>query len=244
MRTHTSRALAVAALAAVCAPAFGTLIVSLATNNATVWPTGPRTGTNGKIYFDVEGSSNGTGSSGYACYGVADFNGASYQGIGKVGDVTSATLELFQADASFTKNSTVQLWWTANTNLNINSGNTVKYNYAAGGESGLDSSVWTSLQLLGSASFVQVKSGHEDDYTLSLTATAKAGIISAINSGSDIRFIVSSDNAGGAATWAGYSSTSYSGPKLALNVAAVPEPATIAILTVGVVGLIRRRRSR
>ena len=40
-----------------------------ASNNATIQPGGPRAGTNGKIFFNMEGSSNGS----FSDFGVVDF---------------------------------------------------------------------------------------------------------------------------------------------------------------------------
>jgi hypothetical protein len=68
---------------------------TLASNNATVQPGGPRSGPNGKDFFNIEGSSNDP----FDSFGVVDFQfpaGSTFND----GDLLSLTLA--QANASFT----------------------------------------------------------------------------------------------------------------------------------------------
>src|SRR5262245_45335491 len=81
---------------------------TLAVDNATVWPAGPRPGDNGKIYFNAEGPGNGE----FAGYGVADFD-STQLGIGfTVDTIASVTVTLVQANAAFTHDGTIHFWLT------------------------------------------------------------------------------------------------------------------------------------
>ena len=67
-------------------------------------------------------------------------------------------------------------------------------------------------------------------------------LLSALNSGGTLRLIVTPDDAATAATYTGYTNTTYPGPTLELN--AVPEPGAIALVSLAAMGLITARCRR
>ena len=85
-------------------------IIRPAVNNATVQPGGPRPGINGKQFFNMEGSGNGT----FASFGVVDF-----QSNPMNAQVTSLTLVLTQANAAFTHDGGLIFFLSTDTATNI-----------------------------------------------------------------------------------------------------------------------------
>ena len=77
-----------------------------ATGNVTVQPNGPRTGTNGTNFFNIEGASNGNNAS----YGVVDIplTDASTLFGGTVSSINSVTLNLTRQDSAFTRSWAIQ----------------------------------------------------------------------------------------------------------------------------------------
>src|SRR5260221_5356792 len=68
----------------------------LAMDNATIKPAGPRAGTSGKNFFNVEGDGNAANAS----YGVIDFSGAAFNATG-ASHVSGLTLTLTESNAAF-----------------------------------------------------------------------------------------------------------------------------------------------
>src|SRR5215469_9871776 len=89
--------------------------IILASNNATIEPGGPRAGTNGKVFFNMEGSSNGS----FASFGVIDFqvpNGVTF------GPGGTLSLSLTQDNAAFTANGSLAFYVSTDTTTNIDPG--------------------------------------------------------------------------------------------------------------------------
>jgi hypothetical protein len=82
-----------------------------ATDNATVQVAGPRTGVNGKNFFNLEGSVNGS----FSSFGVAEFT------LGALGSVniTEITLRFTESNAAFTKPGTIDFWLTSDNATSI-----------------------------------------------------------------------------------------------------------------------------
>lgn len=188
----------------------------LASDNATVQPAGPRSGTSGKAYFNIEGSANGS----FASYGVADFNFGSlpYPVIG----VNSASLALTQANAAFSTTGDVVLSLdTTSPLVDIQPGTSPL------AFDGVDPGTATDvgdgdLTLLGFGggpfTFTVGTSGDVDNYALGLGASIQTALINRLNSAATIRVVVGTGAATVAATWAGYTNTTYVGPTLNLDV--------------------------
>jgi hypothetical protein len=65
-------------------------------------------------------------------------------------------------------------------------------------------------------------------------------LLNAINTHGTLRLVVTPDAATTAATWAGFTNTSFAAPTIAFF-AVVPEPASIVLLGLGSVALVGRR---
>ncbi|HVT12885.1 MAG TPA: PEP-CTERM sorting domain-containing protein [Fimbriimonadaceae bacterium] len=195
--------------------------------------------------------------------GVAD---GTYGGVFSFGGqvmANSLSLRLTQDNAGFTHDGALQFWLaTANTSgTNLHSGSTP--NFADG------ASEFSPL-LLGDGMFTQgattpvtgtgaptaLGSGTIDTYTFNLSGATQTAVSDALNGGSTIRLIITPNDATVAATYAGFSVYSTANtsdwtppyndpntwrPQLTIDASPVPEPATLAIVGLGVLGLMRRR---
>jgi hypothetical protein len=179
-------------------PARADFINVAASDNATVQPGGPRAGDNGKRFFNIEGSGNGT----FASFGVLDFNTSTFTTT----SVTGAILQLTQANASFTTNGGLQIFLVPDTATDIQPG-TSPLQYVPPG-TGFDNQLGTPL-LLGTATFVQGTggpfgdgSGTVDTFSLTINAATEALLQSEINAGK-VRLVVAPTDATVAATYRG-----------------------------------------
>jgi hypothetical protein len=191
----------------------------LASDNATVKPGGPRTGTSGKNFFNVEGSANATNAS----YGVADFN---FGALGQtVVTVNSAQLVLTESNAAFTTPGTVVISLDQSAALaDIQPGTSpLKFD---GSDPGTATDVTlANLSLLsfsgGPFAFTtagNVNNGLQDTYSLGLSGAIQAEMTNRLNSGTTIRIVLGSGSTTVAATWAGFSNATFAGPTLNLDV--------------------------
>lgn len=218
-----------------------------ATTNATIRPTGPRTnGTPAAVTtssFNVEGNGNGANAS----YALADFSGASFSFGGTVTAINSISLALTEFNAAFTAPGSYEVYLASNTTA-VSVGTTPNYMAGNDGSASVGSQQGT-LTLLSSNTFTttgNINNGQIDTTTLTLTSSASNAVISAINSGSAFRLVVTPTTDATAATFAGatYTGTgSYAGPTLNIDaaIAATPEPASIGVLGVAGLLLVRRR---
>jgi hypothetical protein len=225
-------------------------ITSSATDNATVQPSGPRSGSNGQIFFNMENSTNGS----FASFGVVDFPVAANPTV--VG-VVSLSLTLVQDNAAFTSNGALRFFLTEDTTTNIDAGTSPLVFNATSLPNGIGSQLSPTF-LLGTGTFVQgtqqatnggsIGSGKVDTYTFALSTLPVAAqnyLVGKIDSGGTIRLIVAPDDALVAATYAGFRDSFYPGPRLAI-VAITPEPASVVSLGLGLCGLayvLARRRA-
>ncbi len=231
--------LAVSLLLALVAGAHAQLTVSAeAVNNATVRPDGPRTGSSGKNFFNIEGNNNGA----FASFGVADFSASSFGLTLPVADITGIRLVLTEDRASFSAAGGINIWLTEDTTTSIDPGTPPPLTWDA---TDLPNGLGAQLQpryYLGSGIYTPTADGTIFENTLLLTPEAKSYLISQLNSGGTIRIVVSPADDAVAATYAGYSHSSLAGPTLTLDLVPVPEPASITALAIGVAGILWRRR--
>src|SRR5262249_11760426 len=110
----TGLSLCLVALVACGGAARADVIVS-ASDNATVQPGGPRAGSNGKAFFNIEGPANGT----FASFGVVDFQ---LTADSTVTSISGLTLSLTQANAAFTHAGSLQFFLTEDTTTDIQPG--------------------------------------------------------------------------------------------------------------------------
>ncbi len=207
-----------------------------ASDNATVQPGGPRSGSSGKAFFNLEGDNNAT----FASFGVADFT---FPGGDSTSVVDSATLKLTQSNAGFSTTGPISIYYTTNTSEDIQPGASIAYQSGNNGAASIDSA-FSPLTLLGSGTYTVGTSGDVDSFPLTFTGGALTDLLSAINSGGTVRLIVTPDDGSTAATYAGYTNSSFAGPTLCIN---VPEPATLALaglLAVALTGCARRNGRR
>lgn len=220
-------------------------LVTTAIDNATIQPGGPRSGTNGKRFFNMEGSVNGS----FASYGVIDFKFAAAPAQPAF---TALTLALFQSNASFTANGGLNFYLDTNTTADIQPG-TSPLLYAGTGE-GTSTNVANgqlTLLSLGAGAFTQATNGAEDDFTFALSPSLAAILKTDVQNNAIVRLVVTPGTAGVAATYAGATNTTPE--RLTLTTAvtapptATPEPASIAILALGLAllapGLLASRRA-
>jgi PEP-CTERM motif-containing protein len=222
----------------------GAILSMEAVDNATVQPAGPRSGANGKAFFNVEGSNNNA----FASYGVADFN---YGARPAISDITAATLKLTHSNAAFTAAGTVAISLDTKSPpadiqpvtspLKFDGGDATP-----GGDPGTGPDVTAGNLVLdafsGTFSFPVGMTGDVDSYTLGLTPALKSALISRLQTGSPIRIVIGTGEAGLAATWAGFSNSTLAGPTLELTV--VPEPASLLLVLIGAAGLWLRQRAK
>ncbi len=196
----------------VAAPALAgaqTTVTTVANANATVQPAGVRTGNNGTIFFNVQGSANG----GFASFGVLDFQPAATAGS----DITGLSLSLTQSNASFTANGTYDVYLTSETSVSIAAGAS-PLQYQGGDGVGAIDPILTDLQRLGGANFVEVSDGTVDtvDLLAGLDPSEEAAILAAVNAGSTIRLVLVSTVPTVSATFAGQNN--FDGPPPTLRV--------------------------
>ncbi|GIV19433.1 MAG: hypothetical protein KatS3mg023_1184 [Armatimonadota bacterium] len=212
-------------------------------NNATVQPAGPRTGSGGKNFFNIEGNNNGQ----FASFGVADFNAANLSIGQPVADVVGIRLKLTEDRASFSAAGSIRFWLTEDTTTSIDPGTPPPMAWDA---SDLPNGLGTQLvprYELGTGAYTPTADGTLFEYTLSLSSAAKVYLINQLNSAGTIRLIVSPADDAVAATYAGYSHSTLAGPTLELDLVPVPEPASLTALFIGITSLagvaIRRKRA-
>jgi hypothetical protein len=196
-------------------------IVVPAFNNATIQPGGPRSGANGKLFFNMEGSGNTT----FASFGVVDFKSGPMNVA-----VTSLTLDLTQDNAAFTHNGTLIFYVSTDTATNIEPGTSPLIYNAADLPTGIGTQL-SPLLLLGTGTFTEVANGTIDTFSFSPNAAVTSYLSSQLSTGGPIRLVIAPGDAGVAATYAGFSNNDFGGPELLLGTP-VPEPGTLVGTTV------------
>lgn len=171
-----------------------------ARDNATIQPSGPRGGSNGKKFFNIEGNANGQ----FASWGVLDFNAADF-GIGfQVTNVSNIKLKLVHAPAAFSETGSIKFYITEDTTTNIQPGTSPliwDINFLPEGIGG---------QLLprheaGTGIYDETfPAEHLFVYDLVLDNAAKTYLINQINEQAPIRLVVTPLTDTTAATYAGY----------------------------------------
>jgi hypothetical protein len=198
-------------------------IIVPAVNNATIQPAGPRTGANGKQFFNMEGSGNGM----FASFGVVDFQSGPMNVA-----ITSLTIDLTQDNAAFTNNGTLIFYLSTDTATNIEPGTSpLIYN---SNSADLPTGIGTQLSpllLLGTGIFTQVTTGTIDSFSFSPDSALTSYLSSQLSTGGPIRLVIAPGDASVAATYAGFSNTEFGGPELLLATP-VPEPGTLVGTTV------------
>jgi hypothetical protein len=199
--------------------------------------------------FDIESFGGGTK---YAQFGVADFS------FGTVADfnASSLTVSLTQYDVN-TKYFYAPSGLTFSLSSFTGSTSGLRYQNAGGTDNlstnNLDPTLWTSpnnLYTLGSGIVTAVANGTVDSYTFTLNSATQAFLKSQLAAGGDIRLLVAADESYDGAQYddeyyfAGASNaTAAYRPTITLTPLAVPEPMPMAVLGLGIFGMVVRRRT-
>jgi hypothetical protein len=220
-RTQWSLCFALVALALASTVAFADSFSTVAFDNATVQPIGPRPGPNGKNFYNAEGNNNLD----FASFAPADFdstmlvdqngNPISYA----VGSVNSVTLILTQANAAFSHDGAISFYVSEDTTTSIQPDDVnpaVTYD-ATSLPDGIGSQL-TPIHVLGGGNYVQGMSGDADTFSFTPDDATSAYLANAINNGGTIRVVVSPGDLDVSATYAGFSNDTYTGPMLILDV--------------------------
>jgi hypothetical protein len=205
-----------------------------AAGNATVQSSGPRTGSNGTKYFNIEGANNGS----YADYGVIRFDTASIKatldaqyGVGNW-TIADVALSLAQSPAAFSADGAMKVFWASDNTTSIaNTGSSpLRYSDKA---VPLGVHVGTDTPVL---SYTFHNTGGTDNYDLG-SLSGFSGFANEIMNGDKVTLVFYEADPGVAATYAGGT-----GLSLTVSARAVPEPASLCVMAMGVCGLLVRRR--
>ena len=218
-----SRFLLAAVLPCVLIPSLASADTTSATASlsSTVQVAGPRSGSNGTNFLNVEGSNNGS----FASFGVLDFSTSAFNLAFPATAVSSLTLSLTESNSAFTTASGgLNFYLVTDTTTSITAGSSPLVYQTANAPEGLGTQLGTTPFLLGAGTFSansgSTGSGTVDTYSFTLNTSAQTYLLSQLNAtGSTVRLVVTPTDATGASTWAGSTnSNAASRPQLSLNV--------------------------
>jgi hypothetical protein len=228
----------------------GTQFSQLASDNATVQTTGPRGGSNGKNFLNVFGSATNPNTVGSPSFGVADFNFRSLQPFGgTVTGVDTVSLVLTESNNSASATGPISVYYTDNTTASIQFGTSTLEDQQPNndGAASVDPAL-TSLSLLGSGSFSDSGSGNTDSVSLNFSGNSLTAFLSALNNttstATTLRLVITADASSTIATFVGTGSTSGLGPTLDFNATVAPEPSTLVLALLALVGFAACRKLR
>lgn len=206
--------IALAAVLAAPAVVFSADFFGYASNNSTVWPSGPRPGPNGKRFFNIEGRVQGGD---FASFGVADMT-VPTRGR-RVSVVNNLTVLMTQQNAAFTNNGRVRFWLTLDVFTDINppeKGMDPALRFDASLVDGVGKQLG-ALYDLGTADFIQTMDGDLDVFQFTPTGDAEEVLRFLINELNLFRLVITPDDDDVAATYAGQANNFLPGPIVIVN---------------------------
>jgi hypothetical protein len=182
-------------------------------DNATVQLGGPRPGSNGKNFFNVEGLNDDP----FESYAVADFDSTQLGIPLPVTQILSVGLTLTQANAAFTHDGSVKFYISGDTQTSIQPADDAVF-FDMRDPEGLNGQL-APTYFIGSGTFTQVANGQMDTYGFRLNPTSPvhAYLVNQINAGGHIRLVITPNDPNVAATWAGFSNSTSPGPILTVG---------------------------
>ena len=241
-RFHLDAALALGAVALTATPALA--------ETGIIQPAGPRTGANGSIFFNIEGSANGANASyGIARFGVAAAKSAfdAQFGAGNY-TISDIALNLTQSNSAFTVNGGLAFAFSPDNTSNINLRGSSPFKFPTPAP---------TQEAITTGPFTQVANGKVDTYDLFNATTGSVDLQNDILTNPLATLVVTPTDTTVAATYGGGTSftafpvlnitaTGVNGGSLTFGaISAVPEPSALAFALVGVPGallLLRRRK--
>ena len=226
-----------------------------------IQPAGPRTGTNGQAFLNIEGSGNGTNAS----YGIArfDVSGAisafnAQFGVGNY-TLTDVSLKLIQANSAFTHGGGLGFAFTPDNTSDINSRafSPFKFPTPAPTQEQITTGTFTQGTAATSPTGNALGNGTVDNYDLFNGAAGSLDLRSDILSSRLATLVINPTDATVAATYGGgisftaaptlnITATSANGVSRSFAApSAVPEPSALAFALVGIPGMalfLRRRK--
>ncbi len=202
------------ALAFVAAAALTTSVAgaadAIAINNATVLPTGPRPGSSGKAFVNVEGREVPDALT-FASYAVLEFDSSDFQITNTVIRVPSLIVTLTQTLAGFSSRGRMAFYVTTDltTDIEPNEVNPACF-FDFAEPNGLNGQFATTY-LLGTREFVPVRTGTVEKFAFQIAnaSAVEMYLKNQINTGGNIRIIIApefsnQDSELAAGTYAGY----------------------------------------
>lgn len=206
-----------------------------AAGNATVQASGNRTGTGGTNFFNLQNNLNNQ----FSSYGVIEWNLGAGAFTGAPAGLTAAEigplqLRLTQSNAGFSRDTSLRFYLWNNFTPGLAPGDT-DMTFDSESLTGISDppQAWFdtphSLWELGTGNYAVTANGHVDTFTFNnFPLAARSHIASQLNSNGSLRIVAVStrdDDFAGAATYAGFTNSTFTGPELSLTI--IPEPGVL-----------------
>ncbi len=184
----------------------------------TVRPTGPVVGNAGDVFFNIEGSANGS----FASFGVVDFDLSSQIAATDAASVAgNLVLELSQSNAGFSQNGPVSIYLATDAAAKVAINGTIQYQSgqnrlncvpAVLADGAVRVATYAAVHRTGNGGGANLPNGTLDPMRL-FGEQIETAVVSAINGNGILRLLITPDQAATAATYAGFAST-LGGPQL------------------------------
>ncbi len=197
------------------AASFAEVFTAEAFNNLTVRPTGPRPGSSGLAFFNVQGTNNGTNAS----FAVAEVQPSAFNLSGSVIDLTRFSVNVTASNAAFTINGgPIDVWVTEdNTTSFAQSGMDIFFdvNFLPGGLGNQLAPV-TQIGTFEFNPLLPTGTLYQVDMT-TIPSALEAYLLGRINSDLPIRLVFTAGNDSLNGTFAGYTNFNNQGPTIEID---------------------------